>query len=193
MVAFAGLILVCGQLIPMWRRSWPDCVKCGAALSLGALLLAGPFVLVTGRLTTKPTPQRLFEEPEIRPAPAQAEGKPLRVASFAVWWEEQDGGRLAWGARAILFEIMKGFNYVLWLPALAGLFWLGGRIRRDPGALIPLLVGLTVVLLMWRVAIVLGYLSDRHLVTLIVIGMFWAVAGLWELTRARASSPSDPR
>ena len=70
-----------------------------------------------------------------------------------------------------------------WLPALLGLWWFRDRFRMIPGAWVMGLVCLAILLLLWRVAVVMGYVSDRHLILPILCGTFWAVAAMGELPR----------
>jgi hypothetical protein len=197
-VAATGLVLLAMQGVPGWGRPWFRSLGCAAGLALAALAVAGPFVAVTGRLTTKPTGQRILETAHPpggegrSPAefdPAQPRGlagsagagtaRPTLLAStLAVWWREKDGSRLWWGLRALGREVVQGFHHVAWLPALLGLWWFRGRLRVVPGAWAVLLVCLFLGLLLWRVAALMGYLSDRHTLLLILCGTFWAVAAM---------------
>src|SRR5262249_29904420 len=81
-----------------------------------------------------------------------------------------------WGLQAVAQEFVKGGHYVLWLPTLLGLWWFRDRFRLHPGAWVLLLVSAAVLALMWRVASLLGYVSDRHLLLPILCGAFGGVA-----------------
>lgn len=184
-VAATGMVLLGAQFVSVWRQSWPRWLACGAALGLTAACVASPFVLTTQRLTTKPTAHILLEdatfssdgEPE-----AQAPSPPALLAStFAVWWEHREGstmGRARWALVALLVELMKGNYYVAWLAGLVGLWGFRDRLRHHAGTWVLLLIGLTLTLVLWRMAVVVGYLSNRHTLLILLCDIYWVAAGL---------------
>lgn len=134
--------------------------------------------------------------------PATQDGaSPVLLASiFAAWrpyWSEGNHiGDLGWGIREYVQEVGKGFHYIVWLPALLGLWWFRDRLRVLPGVWVMLLVCGLQTLFLLRLATVAGYISERHSVMFVLCGTFWAVAGMQELPRrlstlgARASLPA---
>ena len=118
-------------------------------------------------------------------------GEPAFASLPAVWWPDKPGphhyGRIVWGLWALGYEINKGFHYAAWLSALLGLWWFRGRLRVTPGAWVLLLLCLTIALLLWRLAAVMGYLSDRHTLLLLLCGCFWAAAAVAALGERLAS------
>jgi hypothetical protein len=80
-------------------------------------------------------------------------------------------------------EIIKGTCYTLWLPMLLGLWWFRDRFRTVPGTWVMLLVGAIIVVLLSRVYSLLGYVSDRHLILLLLCGCYWAAAAVGEIMR----------
>jgi hypothetical protein len=172
-------VLLVLQAVPRW--SWSRTAACAAALSVGFFVVGGPYLLAAGRLTTKPTANLLLAE--VRPVEpvSAAPGQPLLATALAVWWEgppTDAAGRAGWGVRALGRELITGSHYVLWFPALVGLWCFRGRLRTVPGAWVVLLVCAALAVALWRVAVVAGYLSDRHTLLLVLCGTFWAVAGL---------------
>src|SRR5262249_45851739 len=153
--------------------------------------------------TTKPTVKWVGETAPDRPrsfpavnertevTPAVPTDPPLFAAIWADWYH--GGNPLLWSVKSLAAEVVKAFAYVLWLPALLGLWWFRGRLRSVPGAWAPILVSAAIVLLMWRVARVMGYVSDRHLLLPVLFGSFWAVAGLQELVRRLADRTARGR
>ncbi len=184
LVAATGCVLLATPFIAGWKRSWANVAVCGGALAVPALLLAAPLVLSTGRVTIKPTGQRILDQvpPSMQPTAvpeARAVGSPL----LAVWWqgEEDPSQRRLWGARVLLTEIIQGSLYVGWVPALLGLWWFRARFRTTPGVWVMALVSAGVALALWRVAVVVGYISDRHTLLILLCGAYWAVAALLTL------------
>jgi len=193
-VAATGLVLLAAQAVSAWRRPWRKALLCGTSLTLAALAVGGPFVLLTGRLTVKPTGNQILNLK--RPASAQRQeasslrstpGEPLFASTLAVWWRD-DGEvgkyeRFTWGLKALVLELIRGTNYAGWLLALLGLWWFRERLQVEPGAWVLLVLCAVLGLVLWRVAAVVGYVSDRHSLLLIVCSLYWAVAGVRELPR----------
>jgi hypothetical protein len=85
--------------------------------------------------------------------------------------------RYLWALKAFIFQAGKGFFYVVWMPMLLGLWWRRERFLAVPGIWVGLLVCLALLALLYRMAEKMGYLSDRHLLFLVLCGTYWAVAG----------------
>lgn len=172
-VGATGLVLLGAQAVRAWRRPWRRVLVCGAALGAAALAVGGPLVAVTGKWTTKPTGEKVLRTAaagSFRPSPVVA------AAPLAVWWPE-DQDRLTWGLKALGRVWVEGGNYVLAVPALLGLVCGWRRLRDRPGTWLVLLVCLGLCLVLWRVAVVAGYLSDRHMLLVLLGTTYWAAAG----------------
>lgn len=89
--------------------------------------------------------------------------------------------RHLWALKAFVFETGKGFFYVVWIPALLGLWWRRDRFLAVPGVWVTLLVCLPLTVLLYLMAEKMGYLSDRHLLLIILCGSYWAVVGTFLL------------
>jgi 4-amino-4-deoxy-L-arabinose transferase-like glycosyltransferase len=202
-IAATALVLVGLQAAPRWRRPWQPFLRSGALLAWGTLTIAGPFVLIVGHLTTKNTPLQV-----INTATAQVATK--------VWGgEEQEGPEwatdvvktnqstagaptaLPTGKALWLFvaTLGKGFFYVTWAPALAALFVRRDRFRLAPVSWVLLLISLSLGFFLYRVPVVMGYLSDRHTVLILFCATFWVAAGLvslgdWAADRCAAWRPA---
>jgi hypothetical protein len=142
-------------------------------------------------------------ERRLRPQPApktqpHANASQLGSALFAAWFGPGDRtfdklaseitdlsevqnyrmpSRHLWALNAFILEAGKGFFYISWMPMLFGLWWFRERFRVVPGLWVGLLVCLAVLVLLYRMAEKMGYLSDRHLLFVILCGTYWAVAG----------------
>jgi hypothetical protein len=183
----AGLVLLGMQAVAAWRRPWLNLFASSFGLVAGALLVAGPYMATIGGITVKPTAHRLlhgndgFVSP--RAPTKQTSMRGTNAALFAwlpaIWWEESDDSPpWWWGLQAEGHEIMKSYNYRAWFPVLLGLWYFRGRLRSSPGAWVVLMVAGAQGLLLWRMAEVVGYLSERHVQLLILCGVFWAVAAV---------------
>jgi hypothetical protein len=210
-VTATGFVLLGMQKVPYWRQQWRRVLLQGSALSLTALAVALPYMLIIGGLTVKNTPNLLMNqqrpdadwENRLRPKPAEkAEpqahaaqpGSILLAAFFGPGDRTFDKlakditdlrdvqnyrmpSRYVWAFQAFLYEAGKGFFYVVWMPMLLGLWWRRERFLAVPGIWVGLLVCLTLLALLYRMAEKMGYLSDRHLLFIILCGTYWAVAG----------------
>ncbi len=75
-------------------------------------------------------------------------------------------------------EFSQGFLYIGWFPALLGLFWSWSRLRGDPRFWLVAcycVIHSTILLLL---AMVEFYVSDRHMMPLVLCGTFFMVAGI---------------
>jgi hypothetical protein len=94
------------------------------------------------------------------------------------WWRH-----FRWGLWAVGKEVIRGFFYIAWLPAVLGLFWFNPRFRDRPGAWIFGGLCLLQTLVLWRVGLVVGYVSERHILIIVLCGLYWAVAAIEEIPR----------
>jgi hypothetical protein len=197
-VGATGVVLLGMQAVHSWRRSWRQTILCGAALSLAAAVVSGPLPVVTGRLTVKNSGKMWLDaaekefsagEPARLPAQEGTTSGPAPSVSVAslhpflplgLWWVDEKirHSKVLWGFRAVGFEIMKGFHWVAWVPALLGLWWFRDRLRTMPGSWVLFFLCLSIALLLLSVAILLGYVSSRHTVLLILCGSYSAVAAV---------------
>ncbi len=198
--AATGVVLLALQWTRHRRLAWRTVLACGASLAVATMLVGSPIYLATGKITLKPTANDLMNRPRSAgkpggrgtagpgdealapPSDLTGRARPQAAALLALWRIDPKGlfhkRSVLWGLWALAFEIIKGTQYGAWLPALLGLWWFRGRLRAVPGAWVPLLVCLAIVLLLWRVATLLGYVSDRHTVLLLLCGSYWAVAAV---------------
>jgi hypothetical protein len=121
----------------------------------------------------------------------------LPLAVVGIWWPDgkvSDGlGHWGWSLYALGSEICKGFFYVAWIPALVGLFvFRAGRAANAGRMLLPILCLLQCLALL-RVAFVAGYVSDRHVLIIVLCGLYWAVAAVFYLIETSLALQSGVR
>jgi 4-amino-4-deoxy-L-arabinose transferase-like glycosyltransferase len=212
-VAAVGLVLLGTQLVPQWRWRWGTTIVCAGSLVLAALVIAGPYVAVISHFTNKPTGQAIMEiahgelgpdgqKSGLRDQESGLRGQesasllarwprpiaqPFMASLVGVWWQsDRETGvweHLAWGLWAVGKEVVRGFFYIAWLPAILGLFWFHGRFRDVPGPWIFGGLCLLQTLVLWRVGLVVGYVSERHILIIVLCGLYWAVAAILEFTQ----------
>jgi hypothetical protein len=171
-VVVVALVLVGCQLVRGWRMSVTRWAACLAGLSLGAALVGGPYVAAIGRLTNKQSHRswiegQIVEEPILSPL----------AAPLAVWWSDQDASKSMWALRALGTELSRGAFHVGWLAAIIGLWSFRHRLRTTAGAWLLVLLALVMGVVLWRLAYVMGYLSDRHCLLILLCAMYWMAAG----------------
>jgi hypothetical protein len=211
-VAAAGLVLLGMQRSQLWRQDWRKVLLQGSALSLTALAVVAPYMIIIGGLTVKNSPnllmnqqrpdadweKRLLPRPLPKAEPQTRAPQPGSVL-LAAWWGPGDRtfdkltshitdlsefqhfrtpARYWWAFKAFILEAGKGFFYVVWLPVLLGLWWRRDRFQIVPGVWVSLLVCSTLCVLLYLMAEKMGYLSDRHMLLLILCGTYWAVAAI---------------
>jgi hypothetical protein len=177
LVAVAAALLAM-QATTAWCRPWPRWTICATSLTLGTLLAAGPFVAATGRLTNKPTAHTIAQGNEEAGHGQRATGLPLAVSWIG---PAGKGPGIGWGLWAVASETIRAFQYLAFLPALAGLWCCRARFGGQPGfwVLLTLCVLLSAVLV--RMAAVVGYVSERHVLLLVLCGSFGAAAAALQL------------
>lgn len=187
-------------------RRWPRDVAAGrlAALGVGVVLAAGPYMAFIGKVTNKPTGQQLMQ-PLVSPRDAlglaPAAGGPL----FAAWWAVPDGagpvGVVAPAVLGLAKETGKSLHYLTAGLAVVGVVVLRRRIVADPGFL--LLVALAGV----NAAVLVGvgttgyyvngkrtfYVSEHHTLLLAMVGCVFAAAALRPVADLLARVPKVGR
>ena len=185
-LAATGLVLLGWQLSAHWQP-WQQVLKCGAVLTVAAAAVGGPYVFVLGRFTPKPTAHEILtgertvnghSTPRESLLLAAAGPLPPGLVLLADRWVGLSSSR---ALQAVAKETQKGFNYVGWVPALLALYWFAGRFRTTPGMWVLLVLCLLHAAVLWCMAMTVRYVSERHVLILVLCGIFWTVAGLQEL------------
>jgi hypothetical protein len=181
-VLASALVLAVGQFVPAFRCPWKRAGGCFAALGVSAVLVGLPYALTIGRFTVKPTSKEILHRQVAWKNAADPSTKAVQCASvLGVWWSSESdphGNRLGRSFVAVASEICRGFYYVGWLAALYGLFCYRKRLPATPGAWIVLALCLLHAAAIWRVASVKGYVSERHVLIIVMCGLLWTVLGI---------------
>lgn len=158
---------------------------------LGFLLLGFPFILTIGKLTTKPTGQKILETISIAPIEADNRlalvdmpkflvGGHDHVPLFGSWWEGEDkspAARFMWSFMVLGDSYLKGLNYLGCAFALFGLLMTPKASWYKPGMLVLVLCFAILNVVFYRVALVMGYLSERHAMLALMIVAVWSAYG----------------
>jgi hypothetical protein len=180
-----GLMLIVVQLVPAWRGSWTRFASCGAAAALSVAVFIGIFFSATGKITTKPSVRLtvgLAAATQVQPEDHVASGnRPLFAASFPR--ADQKGVQFQRSVWALCMEINHGLLYIAGLPALFGFLWLVNTLRREPGFwVMAVYFGIHAFILV-KLAMAVSYISDRHVMSLVMTACFYVAVGFHELPR----------
>jgi hypothetical protein len=190
--AVTGLVLAGLQMGRTWRRDRQAFLKAGLALTVATLLVAGPFMWHIKGLSLKPGVRGVMGQPTHQasgggaPAgpPRRDEpggslahaGLPLAVWMYGEGMEAKD--RYGWAAYALAAMTDKTFFHVLTWPALLGLWLFRRRAAKVPGLWVLFGLWAALVPLLYRLGQANGYLGERHVLLLVLGGLYFAVAAL---------------
>jgi 4-amino-4-deoxy-L-arabinose transferase-like glycosyltransferase len=193
--ASAGLVLLVCQRRPALRQPWKRCLGSASALTLAALVVAGPYMVVIRGVTVKNSGNQMMG--------SESEGQPwekewqnperhtgvARHVPLAIWDEQAPfalpNDRTRWAVQAFILVLGRGFFYYAWLPALLGLWWFRDRFR-EPAAWVGPIACLVIAALLFRNAQRMGYLTDRHLLLVVLHGCLFATPAALRLGEALA-------
>lgn len=146
-----------------------------AALAAGALPLIALYVGITGHLTNKPTGIEVIHGHATTPAP-QACGSRTLLATF--WDSNSQAGqsRTLWSLKAVTAESVKSTHYTVGALAVFGLWWFRRKLRIDAALWVLLAYAAMHLALLCRLAIVIGYVSERHTLPLVMTAAILAAA-----------------
>jgi hypothetical protein len=89
--------------------------------------------------------------------------------------------RLAQSVKALLTEVVQGLHYVGALPAILGFWWSFGRLRPNAGFWVVAFYCSFQSMLLIAHASSACYVSDRHVMILVLFASYFVVVGLREL------------
>ncbi len=182
LVAAVGLVLLVLQIFRIHPGSWGRVGLGLTCLTTPALVIMVPYMLVIGHFTTKMGPSTGFKfaavEAPVTPQAASRLGMPAQPLARWMLDDPRATNRYVWSVGAFALVLLRAFFFVLWVPALMGLWSLRDRFGRSPGLWVLALVNLAVALALFRVTLVMGYISERHLLLLLLSLSYWVVAGI---------------
>ncbi len=176
-----GVVLLGLQAGQRWRRSW-RLVGANAAGLATALLLAIPFMILIGGLTSKPSVKHMRESLEgISPLHFVQAGpgpvlSPLPLAVWNFGPEVHPRDRIFWAAWAVGYEWDRALFHVLTVPAFLGLWLFRRRFAEVPGAVVLPATWLLLVVLLYWLGVSNGYVGERHVLLIVMGSLYFAVA-----------------
>ena len=157
--------------------------QAGLALVVGWALVTAPYMALIGGITNKPSGGgwlKKLQGKEIDPTYFDRQGaRPAVRLPLAAWWDPNaDAGqsRTVWALSSLWNEYWKASFYVLPAFGLIGLFGVGRRLA-DPRVILLLVVAGLQALLLWSLAVFIGYVSQRHTILIVLVTAVFAAAG----------------
>ncbi|HEV3118388.1 MAG TPA: glycosyltransferase family 39 protein [Gemmataceae bacterium] len=202
------LVLPLAKLMLQRREGWKRAALGGASLAVTAIVVGSPFAFAIGGFTSKPTPKKILnvdadssedKAPDSYGRTAQqwdgVQGPEYAQATaaglLAVYAPSELNSLLWWPFKAIGIELLKGYEYVLWAPLLLGVWLFRKQFRSSPGMWLMLVLCALDIALLWRLGKVVGYISDRHVLLLVLCGLYLAAAGCIRASEALAGFASS--
>lgn len=178
------------QFHPAWSRPGRLFLRQVLALMIPVLLVGGPFALVVGKLTTKPSPLMIFEQDahsqrHQEPVPCEIGGRgPLFAWCFgATFHLSKDRGKQLWFTTKILtLELVQAFHYFGFLGVLLGLLFYR-RFAFLQIFYLSLIYFLYHLAVLFALGMKVGYISERHVMVLTMLCCFLAMHGILEFSK----------
>jgi Dolichyl-phosphate-mannose-protein mannosyltransferase len=183
-VALVGMQLRSGE-----RMAWSRFLACGSIALLAAMLIGAVYVGATGRISNKPslneTLRNLWELATRFFLTSDTQAAAGSVHLFGASFPLADSRwiRLERSVWALISEINQGFHYVAGMVAVIGGCLSFKLLWRDACFLVLLAFGVLHSLVLIALAMSVGYVSDRHVMILVLIGCFLVIVGLREVPR----------
>ncbi len=195
LVAATGLVLVLKQCWPTWRWTWERLTIRAACLVVPAVLVALPYNLTIGKWTVKPSASTMGDDLTELPCPQvcevgvpplgglpKAELQPTLIAQpLAIWWigpGNDPSARYGWGVQVLLQILSRTLFWVLWVFTLIGLWRHGRRLAGIPLTWVMAALSLVLLALLYRLTVRLGYLSERHMLLILLCLVYPTAAGI---------------
>jgi len=183
------IVLLVMQFVPARRRAWRQIVFCGSALVAGALATGGLHTLTIGGFSNKPSVKGIINgSPAATSAVFKQDAPDARVPRRAglhalIWadtWRENTRPllRSLW---AVAREFCQALHYFCVVPLFLGFWWHKERLRRIPGVWVLAAICLIYLAVLCRLGVKTGYVSDRHVMVLVLLATYLTVAGFLDL------------
>ncbi len=208
--AVVPLALIGFQLLPTWRQSWVRVAMGGAGFAAGLIVAVSPYLIVSGNWRPQAAVARLLGDgadgDRHTATMAEVDTRPWlwrTEAGARMSFVKKDPGRsarfngLAAATKEFAHELATVFQYWIGALALLGL-WANRRLKRPIEGVAQLFFVCYALLALWF-ASASGYLSERHLAPLALVGLGAAGQGAIELGRRisqrlqrKAAAPPQP-
>jgi 4-amino-4-deoxy-L-arabinose transferase-like glycosyltransferase len=197
----AGVVMLGMQAYRSWRQPWREWLVHGGIIAGTAIIVASPYCITIGGLTTKPTPRIMLktarhdypagapsgmtfdDQPSARALSDHMDWVYSPASVFGVFAPATAYNRYWWAVKALTTEVARGFQYFAVFPVILGMWLLRYRLRESPGYWLLLVFCALQGMILWRLATVMGYLSERHVILLVLCGVFPAMGAVPSIAR----------
>jgi hypothetical protein len=190
-VALSIGLTLAGVVLAVWRQGRKTGVQtagarprliAGLMLCIGWVAVTAPYMGLIGRFTNKPTGDAWFKKAQGKEIDKtyfdRQSARPAVRLPLAAWWDPnafQGQTKTGWAARSLWYEYWKASFYVLPAFALIGLFGLRRRLS-DPRIILLLTTAGVQAVLLWSLAVWIGYVSQRHTILIVMVTAIFAAA-----------------
>ena len=179
--AFCVSLLAC-QCFRAFRRPWKEVATCGGAMVLTAILVGSVYVITTGHLSNKPTVSAALGDGAITQGANADPASGVSGFLFAYTFQRSNQWtHILQGVRGLAMEICQGLHYVAAVPMLLGMWWTIGSLRKQAAFWAVGAYAAIHVCILMRLAMLACYISDRHVMILVLLASFFVLAGLREV------------
>jgi 4-amino-4-deoxy-L-arabinose transferase-like glycosyltransferase len=151
------------------------------AVAVGFVAMGGPYMATIGGFTNKPAFRSEFADATPAGGPLFAEALPPDVTG---------GGRLMMAVAMTGKEWMKAGHYGIAVLSVIGLVMTARRVWKEPKFWLPALFALGQLIAVVALGYRKGYISERHLLPVVAVGVLFAVGGLPAWFRLWAKLPA---
>ncbi len=179
LLGVAGALCV-GQMIPAWRVTWQRVVSCGLATVGTAILVGATYAIIIGGFTNKPSVNDTMKAKGVATA-MLSDNDFLFATTFAP--SDLRTVRLQRSVTAVAMEITQGLHYVGVIPALLGGLAFFRSLRGSLGFWAVAIYAAVHTTVLVMLAMSVSYVSDRHVMILVVLASYLVIAAIDELPR----------
>ncbi|MGF1582881.1 MAG: ArnT family glycosyltransferase [Gemmataceae bacterium] len=171
-----GLVLVARQCLPSTRTTWRRFVVGTTALVAPCVCVAAPYAWTIGGITNKPSVRQMTNTTQTAQADEKTPDGHLPLFAVHIRTDTSPGKRILNAIKAFALEFAHGYQYFGWIFVLLGVGWYSHRLGKVPGAwVLVVLMALQTTLVFWLL-MKIGYVSQRHILILVICTVFQAVA-----------------
>lgn len=179
-----AVILYARQMIRYTQIPFPQFALRGTSLVAATLSLAVPFMMTIGHLSTKMSVTTTMEGAQA-PVPVELETPPVAQVQLlshplAIWSLDKNSpsDRFVWACKAFVQVLSRALFWYLWPFTFVGM-WIHRRsLLQQPLTWLYFLTSCAVLAALYRVALRLGYVSERHLLLVVLAVLGPTAAGV---------------
>ncbi len=194
-----GAMFLWIRWVPAWNMSWRRWLQGAVAFVVCATVIGSTYVYASGgRITNKLSPLEILRKlHDVDPlknffpsakSNREDEFRPLAKSLFAVSFAKpagtSDGLRLS--GQALFWEVVKGLSYFGSVLACLALLWNFSQLRHNVGFWTMQVYGGIQSIILMALGMVVYYVSERHVMIIVLGGCYLVAAGVFDLPQRLA-------